>query len=344
VSWLSHASLKQALFTASHQRIFLEDILSLLQDGIVLNQAMEIMTEESTGIKADVSESISHSIASGQGMAAGMEGWFADIYLELVRAGEQSGLIHNALQACVETVNKSADVWRACLSALLYPLLVLLVALCVVVFVKVSVLEEFQQIKPLDNWPSVGRDLYGLATWIQYTWWLVVFFSILVGFFLSYVLRGWTGYWRLRVDNFPGFKIYRQMTAARLMQTLGLLLNNGVMLKNALIMMQAKKKRYMSWHLLQMEMQLAQGQLNVAEVLDTALLDRSDMRRLRILATGKGFSQALQRLGEQSVEKKMRVLKRLANYIGGFLLGCGALVAMLLVFGIYSISQVLAMS
>jgi type II secretory pathway component PulF len=342
MSWLSYAGLKHALFSSTQQRVFLEDLLSLLQDGVSLNQAIEIMQEESTGVKVEVAESIGYSIASGQGLSVGMEGWFSDIYLELVRAGEQSGLMQNALAACVQTVNKSAASLRACVSALLYPLLVLLVALIVVVFVKVSVLQQFSTIKPLSSWPDVGRDLYTLASWLQYSWWLLVFLAILLSIGLVYALRGWTGHWRSRLDNLPGFKIYRQFTAARLMQTLGLLLNNGVMLKNALVILQGKTRRYLNWHLLQMEMQLGQGQLNVAEVLNTRLLDASDMRRLRILATGNGFAPALQRLGEQSVEKKMRMLKRLANYMGGFFLLCGAAVAMLLVFGIYSVSQVLA--
>lgn len=329
-------------FTSAHQRIFLEDLSSLMQDGIALSQAMEIMAEESTGIKTKVAESIGYAIASGQGMAAGMEGWFSAIYLELVRAGEQSGLIQKALTACVETVNKSAASWRACLSALVYPLLVVIVALVVVVFVKISVLEQFQKIKPLVDWPSVGKQLFWLASWVEYSWWLAVIAFVLLTACMIYLLQGFTGQWRARLDHFPGFKIYRQFTAARLMQTLGLLLNNGVMLKNALVIMQLKTRKYLGSHLLQMEAQLAQGQLNVAEVLDTDLLDGSDMRRLRILATGNGFAEALQRLGEQSIEKKMRVLLRLANYLGGLFLVCGAGIAMLLVFGIYSISQVLA--
>lgn len=338
----NYMAVQQALFGSTHQRVFLEDLLSLLQDGIALNQAIEIMQEESTGAKAEVAKSIASSIASGQGMAVGMNGWFSDIYLELVRAGEQSGLIDNALAACVAAVNKSAVLLRACISALLYPLLVLLVALGVVVFVKVSVLEQFAAIKSVDNWPPVGQNLYLLANWLQYGWWLLMVLLVLSATGLMYALRGWTGNWRSYFDNFPGFKVYRQLTAARFMQTLGLLLSNGVMLKNALIILQGKTRRYLNWHLLQMELQLGQGQVNVAEVLNTQLLDSSDMRRLRVLATGSGFASALLRLGEQSVEKKMRILKRLANYVGGLLLLCGAAIAMLLVFGIYSISQVLA--
>jgi type II secretory pathway component PulF len=341
---LNRQTIRATFFTPTHQRVFLEDLSLLMQDGIALNQAMEIMAEESAGIKLEVAQSIESAIASGQGMAAGMDGWFSPVYLELVRAGEESGLIHSALSACVITVNKTAESLRACLAALLYPMLVLLVALCVVVFVKISVLEQFEKIKPLASWPDAGKTLFSLAAWMQYMWWLMAAVFILVVAGLLSVLRRFSGHWRTRLDKLPGFKIYRQFIAARFMQTLGLLLNNGVMLKNALVIMQQKTRGYLGWHLLKMEMQLAQGQLNVAEVLDTQLLDGSDMRRLRILAAGSGFAQALQRLGEQSVEKRTRILLRLANYLGGFLLLCGAAVAMLLVFGIYGISQVLAVS
>lgn len=340
--WLSFTNLKKRLFTSTHQRAFLEDLLALMQDGISLNQAIEIMIEESTGAKAEAAQSIGYSIASGQGLSAGMEGWFSGVYLELVRAGEESGLVQNTLTACIASANKSSASIRSCASALLYPALVLVVALGVVVFVKVSVLEQFALIKPLRDWPEIGRNLYVLATGLQHGWWFFLLALSLVSVGLLYVLRGFTGHWRSRLDNLPGFRLYRQFTAAHLMQTLGLLLNNGVMLKKALVILQGKTRPYLSWHLLQMEVQLAQGQLNVAEVLNTRLLDLSDMRRLRILAMGSGFATALQRLGNQSIEKKMQMLKRLVNYLGGFLLLCGATVAMLLVVGIYSISQVLA--
>ena len=339
---LNKQALKQFFFTSSQQRILLEDLLSLVEDGVSLSQSIEIIAEESTGIRAEAAQSISHSIASGQGMAVGMEGWFSTIYIELIRSGEKSGLIQQSLQACVSTINQSMDALRTCLSALLYPTLVVLAALVVVVFVKVSVLEQFQKIKPMAQWPDVGRDLFLLASWLQYTWWLLLLVLVALVMGLIYLLRHWVGDWRLKLDRFPGFNSYRQFTAARLMSTLGLLMNNGVMLKNALVIVQAKAKSYLGWHLQQMEVQLARGKLNLADVLDTGLLDRSDMRRLRVLATGNGFAQALRRLGEQSMQRRLRLLRRLCHFAGGALLLLGAAVAMLLVFGLYGVSQVLA--
>lgn len=335
-------NLKPFFFTTAQQRIFLEDALSLVEDGISLSQAIEIITAESTGVRAEVAQSIGHSIASGQGMAAGMEGWFSPIYIELIRSGEQSGVMQQSLKACVSTINRSMDVVRTCVSALLYPTLVVLAALAVTVFVKISVLEQFRQIKPMAQWPDIGRELFLLAAWFQYTWWLVLLAIVFFVVGLMYLLGHLTGDWRLKLDRFPGFNIYRQFTAARLMSTLGLLMSNGVMLKNALVIMQAKAKSYLGWHLQQMEMQLARGKLNLADVLNTGLLDQSDMRRLRVLATGSGFAHALQRLGEQSMERRLRLLRRLSHITGGVLLLLGAAVAMLLVFGLYSVSQVLA--
>ena len=332
---------KQVLFNSAQQRAFLEDLLSLMRDGIALNQAIDVMIDVSAGLKKEVACSMGQAIASGQGIALGMQGWFLPIYLELMRAGEQSGMIVDALAACGSSMNSAGASIRACVAALSYPLLVLFAALGVIVFVKSSVLESFAAIRPTDQWPAVSQNLYMLASVLQVGWWLGIVLLVLLSVVVVYALRHLTGRARLLLDNLPLFNLYRQLSAARFMETLGLLLTNGVMLKNALVILQMKSHHYLNWHLSKMEMQLAHGQLNVAEVLDTDLLDTSDMHRLRILATGTGFAGALGRLGKESREKKMRALVRLANWVGGILLVGGAAAAMLMVLGIYSVSQVL---
>lgn len=332
----------QWLFGLNIQRAFLEDVLSLLQDGLSVNQAVDAMRSIATGLKREAADSISYALASGQGMAAGMTGWFSSVYVEIINAGESTGVLTEALEACASAARRqdfSVGVW---LSSLLYPLMVVTAALGVVVFVKNTVLARFTEIKSVSLWPMISQNLFYLATWVERGWLLALVSLVLLVMLTIYALRNTTGVVRSWLDLTPIFNLYRQFSAARLMRTLGLLLNNGIMLKRALSIMRVEAKPYLAWHLWQMELQLANGRLNIADVLDTRLIERTDMVRLRIVATGKGFAQALWRLGEQGSQRHVRRLVRWARILGGMLLLLGAFVAMMLVLGIYSVSQILA--
>lgn len=333
---------RRAQFNRKPQQAFLQDLAALIEDGVPASQAIDVIIGVSGGISKTVAEAIAVSIAKGQSLADGMQPWFSHAVVEIIRTGESNGALPQTLRSAANMYTSYAGTLNAFLSSVLYPLSVIILALAITVFVKNSVLKSFLDIKPLNTWPDIGRNLYRVGSIVESGWWLILLTAGLLGIIINNVLKNVTGHLRSWIDDLPFFTLYRSSLAARFMETLGLLITNGVMIRQALSTMQYDASPYLSWHLLQMEYRLSGGEENIADVLNTNLISHNDLMRLRVVAKSKGFAEALVSLGRQARERNSRRIDVLGKILGGLLLMMGAAIAMTIVFGIYNVGSVLA--
>ena len=126
------------------------------------------------------------------------------------------------------------------------------------------------------------------------------------------------------------------------METLGLLIANGVVFKRALELIQMQAAPYMAFHLMMMQRKLGEGQANIANVLDTGMIDKADIVRLQVTAASKGFEHALVRLGKAAAARALKTVDLTAKISGGIFLALGAALAGALVLAIYSVGSSLA--
>lgn len=334
---------QQLQFTKRLQAAFWEDLVSLVEDDVSLSQALSVLSTLDQPIIAAVASRVLEAVTSGKRLAEGMEAWFSPITCAVIDAGETSGTLLPAMQACAKDASQRGVLSKAALSILSYPLIVLVMALGVMVFVKRSVLDSLLAIKPLAVWPPTSLHLYQLASFIEHAWvWLLCDVLFL---FLGCQLfcRLYTGRLRETVDQLPLLQLYRQATAWRFMRMLGVLLGNGMMLNQAFALITERAQPYLVWHLRRMQHSLNAGTLAMADVLDTHLLDEQDLTRLRVLSQHKSLALSLHRLSDQASERWAKYIERIARVIASVLLVASAAVAALLIFGIYTIASVMAM-
>ncbi len=329
-------------FWPQRQYVLLSDLLSLLKDGVQLNQAITTLCAIYKGVSRHVAQQMAEQLSKGHSLAAGMQGWYPITLVEIIRAGEEGGMFISALEAAVAYYKERVVALKMVLQSMLYPIIVLVVAMIMLVVIKTSVLANFATIKAIAEWPPIGRQLYDLANFIEYGWWFAAFLLLaaIVGIF--YLLQNFTGALRKQIDCMPILGLYRRLTAARFMETLGLLVTNGVGLKEALAIIRHHAGPYLAWHVMLMEYHLSGGKENIADVLDTQLIHYDDLIRLRVMATGKGFGAGLVSLGRQALQRYGQSVAITAKVMGGMLLCVGALLAAMMVLGIYSIGSVVA--
>lgn len=332
----------QLLFTTSEQQALLEDIATLVEDGVPANKATEVIAKIAKGPKKFVLESMLDTISQGKAIADGMKGWFSQATVELIRAGEQGGTLSKNIRIAAESLGAKSDTFASLASSLTYPLIVLIAGCCVLVYMKGSVFNQFASIKPISQWPEQGQQLIAFATFLQNWWWTIVVVLVGVILLVTYLLHNLVGESRRVLDTLPGVKLYRQIVAARFMETLGLLILNGIVFKQALKILQHKASPYMAWHLVNMEFRLGRGRSNIADVLDTGLVFEDDILRLRAIADAKGFEHALVRLGKFAGENAAKTVQKVGKILGGVLLALAALFAGMMVTGIYSVGQSLS--
>lgn len=329
-------------FTRKRQQAFLEDLASLIEDGVPASQAIDVIVEAGDGITVAVANSISLGLARGQSLAEGMRTWFSAPIIEVIRVGESNGTLTQTLRAAADTFSDYSAAFNAFLTSVIYPASVVVLALIMTVFIKNSVLSGFIEIKPVAHWPLAGKNLYRIGYVVEKGWWLIIMTLIFLVVIINNVLKNVTGSLRAWLDDIPFINLYRSTLAAQFMETLGVLLSNGVILKKALSTMQYGASPYLSWHLLQMEYHLSGGQENVAEVLNTNLINYHDLARLRVVARGKGFEYALLSLGRQARKRTAARIERTGKFVGALLLVMGAGIAITIVFGIYTVGSSLA--
>lgn len=331
-------------FTTKHQQVFLDDLAALINDGISANAAVELMSYMSQGTVAMVVDDILSAIAQGKLIADGLKHWFPIYIVEIIRAGEVGGNLTSAMESAVTALGQKQYTMSAILASLTYPVIVIVMAMLVIVFLNHSIFTDFRNIVPMQRWPFVARALVGFAEFIQY-WWFVV--SLLIVLLITgnyYLFNHYIGKFRQQFDRLPLIRNFRYLTAARLLETLGLLVSNGLLVKQALQIIKEQAPPYLNWHIMAMEYRLASGRDNIGEILDTGLITDADIFRLRVIGKGRDFSKSLLRLGERAAVKTNKHLQHNAKITSVVLLCIGAGLAGLMILSIYGVGATIAIN
>lgn len=326
---------KHVQFGAKAQLNFLEDLYALLNDGIPANRAVEMLAQVTTGINREVALSLAQKISEGQPLAEGMSEWFAANVVEIIRVGEEGGALLETVRSAINTLGQRSSSIGALIGAVAYPLLVIFMACAVIVYLNSTVFNEFRAMKPVSMWPDAGRQLVTIAEVITKWGWLFIVAIIAIIMLFRYLMNNYVGELRPLLDNFPPFNLYRRFAASRVLETLGLLVSNGVVFKNAIKVMQYQANPYVASHLVMMEHLLGMGRGNIADVLATGLIGESDLLRLRVMAEVKGFEHGLVRMGVRGSEENTKILKFISKIIGSTLLMIGGVLVIMIVRGIY---------
>ena len=103
---------------------FTQQLANLIQSGMPLTLALNSMTHlESKGISADVSRELKQEVTEGKGLSDAMAKQprvFSDLYVNMVRAGEQSGSLVEVLRRLANHFQQFAEVQSKFTSALIY--------------------------------------------------------------------------------------------------------------------------------------------------------------------------------------------------------------------------------
>jgi len=131
----------QELATYTHQ------MANLLQAGMPLTVALNSMQHlESRGIPKNVSNDLRQEVMEGRGLSDAMAKQpviFSDLYVNMVRAGEQSGALVDVLRRMGNHFQQFAEVQSKVTTAMIYPVMVCSVGIGLVLFFIYFMLPKF---------------------------------------------------------------------------------------------------------------------------------------------------------------------------------------------------------
>ena len=222
---------------------FTQQLSNLLHSGMPLTVALNSMTHlESKGISADVSRQLKQDVMEGRSLSDAMAKQpliFSDLYVNMVRAGEQSGALGEVLKRLSDHYERFAEVQQKFVSSLIYPAVVGCVGIVIIVFFMSYMLPKFMSI--LDGMqvqlPAATRLLISISNLFSGYWWLMLL--LLAAAFVTFkryqsseVGKRAIDSWKMRapvVGRVVKLNLYGQFA-----RTLSTLLENGVPVLTAL--------------------------------------------------------------------------------------------------------------
>jgi type IV pilus assembly protein PilC len=166
---------------------------------------------------------------------------FNDLYINMVRAGEVGGVLELVLTRLAEFQEKAQKVKNKVVAAMVYPIIVLLLAMGIMIFLLIFIVPRFEIIfhdmlgdKPL---PAITLFVIGISDFMQKHW--AVLLGVIVVLFVGGKVATRTRAGRVAIDRAklraPLFgDLIRKTSISRFSRTLGTLVTSGVPILQAL--------------------------------------------------------------------------------------------------------------
>jgi type IV pilus assembly protein PilC len=223
--------------------IFTRQFATMINSGLPLVQSLDIQAKqcENKALRKII-EQVLHDVESGNTLADALKKHpkvFTDLYTNMVAAGEAGGILDIILLRLATFLEKNDRLARKIKGAMVYPGVILSVAVIAVAVLLIKVIPTFQQMfasagVPL---PAPTRFVIFLSEMLQAYWWAVLA-MIAGGVFLLQQYYS-TSNGRLNIDRIllrlPIFgDLLRKTAVARFTRTLGTLVASGVSILDGL--------------------------------------------------------------------------------------------------------------
>jgi general secretion pathway protein F len=222
---------------------FTQQLATLLGAGQPLDRALTILLElpEDEAAKRTIND-IRDAVRGGTALSTALErqhGTFSRLYVNMVRAGEAGGSLHDTLQRLADYLERSRALRGRVVNALIYPAILLVMVGLSLLFLLGYVVPQFATMyESLDaTLPLFTRIVLGIGLFVRDFWIVLLAIPALALWWFDRKLR--EPAFRARFDEWLlrqkiAGPLVAKLETARLMRTLGTLLKNGVPLLVAL--------------------------------------------------------------------------------------------------------------
>lgn len=221
---------------------FTKQFAILLKSGVPLAQALDLLSEQFSGKLRSIIISLKDGIKEGKSLAEGLESYpktFTNIYVQLVKAGEATGKLDTILERLTGYLERQEEIKKRVSGALSYPLFQLGIIGLIVIGIMTFVIPNMQGMLT-----KMGKELpWSTELLLSLSYVLVNHYvAVLIVIIIIVALFE---YWRSLPQGkrtldriklkLPLIKYFARTSAiVQFCQTLGMLLESGVTLSQAL--------------------------------------------------------------------------------------------------------------
>ena len=223
--------------------IFSRQLSTMVEAGIPLVNVLDILSQqiEKKGFAA-VIKKIRDDVEAGSSFSQALTKHpriFSSLYINLVKAGESSGMLDEILNRVATYLEKTSALQRKVKTAMVYPIAVISISMAITIFLLVKVVPTFQGIfDMLGGSLPLPTQILILVSNILRKWFLFGFISVII---LIIALKRYTKteggklFFDRLVLKLPVFgDIIRKVSVAKFSRTLSTLVKSGVPILSSL--------------------------------------------------------------------------------------------------------------
>ena len=223
--------------------IFTRQFATMINAGLPLVQALDILAQQTENkVLADVTRQVVYDVESGQTLADALRKHpkaFSDLYVNMVAAGEAGGILDTILQRLAEFLEKNDAIIRKVKGAMVYPAVIMSVAVIAIAVLLIFVIPTFQTMfaSVQLELPLPTRIVIGMSHILTSYWWVILGVIGLTMFGIARYYKTPGG--RLQIDRMllrlPVLgDVLRKSAVSRFTRTLGTLVSSGVSILDGL--------------------------------------------------------------------------------------------------------------
>jgi type IV pilus assembly protein PilC len=222
---------------------FTTQLSVLMNAGLPIVRSLKILAQQmKPGTLKNIATEVADDVETGSSLSEAMAKHprcFDKLYTNMVRAGEAGGVLDVILERLSQYMEKSEALKRKVVGAMIYPIVVITIAVTVVLVIMTFIVPQFQKVF-MDlkiELPGPTQLLLAMSDFIKGFWWAIILAPIVSIFGLKSWGKTKTG--RFYMDKVKlmlpvAGTIFRKGMIARFCRTLGTLLQSGVPILEAL--------------------------------------------------------------------------------------------------------------
>ena len=223
--------------------IMTRQFATMINAGLPLVQALGILADQTENkILADVTRQVVYDVESGHTLADALRKHpkaFSDLFVNMVAAGEAGGILDTILIRLATFLEKSDALIRKVKGAMVYPAVIMSVAVIAIAVLLIFVIPTFQSVFASVNLelPLPTRIVIGMSQLLIGYWWAII--AAIAGVFFAFNRYYATSSGKLQIDGLmlkaPVLgDILRKSAVSRFTRTLGTLISSGVSILDGL--------------------------------------------------------------------------------------------------------------
>jgi len=225
--------------------VFTRQLATLIDAGLPLLRGLNVLAKQERDVclKNTINQ-IADSVQGGATFSESLEQHpkiFNKLFVNMVKAGELGGVLELVLGRLAEFQEKAQKVKNKVKSAMIYPVIVLSLAMVIMAFLFVFIVPKFESIfhdmlgdKPL---PGITQFVIGVSGFMQHHWLILLggIFALIFGYkFISKTSGGRAVIDRIALRTPLFGDLTRKSSISRFTRTLGTLVTSGVPILQAL--------------------------------------------------------------------------------------------------------------